>query len=125
LLRKRANDYADLLNSSDDLSKFRDLIFKESKPFDLLEDNETLFHVLIKSKVIDNNLKNKYIYVLSDVGIDINYQNKFNKTCLHLAVSSGMISVINTLLQCSSDLTIVDNVSKYIIDNIFNLNLKL
>ncbi len=125
MLRKRANDYADLLNSSDDLSKFRDLIFKESEPFDLLEDNETLFHVLIKSKVIDNNLKNKYIYVLSDVGIDINNQNKFNKTCLHLAVSSGMISVINTLLQCSSDLTIVDNVSKYIIDNIFNLNLKL
>ncbi len=88
------------------------MIFKESEPFDLLEDNETLFHVLIKSKVIDNNLKNKYIYVLSDVGIDINNQNKFNKTCLHLAVSSGMISVINTLLQCSSDLTIVDNVSK-------------
>jgi len=91
---------------------FRDLIFKANHDFDILEDSETLFHVLIRSKAISETLKNKYIFVLSDVGIDINHQNKFNKTCLHLAVSSGMISIINTLLQCSSDLTIVDNVSK-------------
>ncbi len=74
------------------------------------KDGETLFH-----KVVNSSLKEitkiKYIFKLSDAGLDINVQSKEEKqTCLHLAILKREIEVIVCLLQNGADLTLTDRV---------------
>ncbi len=72
-----------------------------------------MFHRLVKSKKIKNSLKPKFIYVLSDAGVEINYQNNSKQTCLHIAVIEGLVEIVLSLLQCGADLTLIDNVISY------------
>ena len=57
---------------------------------------------------LDESAKITFIYMLSDAGLDINFQNNREQTALHLAVQKGLTEVVSCLLENGSDLTIVD-----------------
>jgi hypothetical protein len=76
----------------------------------IFQDGETLFHKVVNSSLKETT-KIKYIYKLSDAGLDINIQSKEEKqTCLHLAILKSEIEVIVCLLHNGADLTLTDRV---------------
>ncbi|CAF0712961.1 unnamed protein product [Brachionus calyciflorus] len=93
------------------LEKFQSILnknFGNEELYKNFDDGETLFHRLVK-KNLPESLKIKFIFKLSDCGIDINAQNTTNsQTCLHLAVIRGQADVVFCLLQNGADLTITD-----------------
>jgi ankyrin repeat protein len=70
-----------------------------------------LFHCLIQEELAEA-LKVKFVYILSDAGVDINLKEFCDeRTCLHLATMSGLELVVAALLQNGADLTITDKVN--------------
>jgi len=81
------------------------------------KDGETLFHKVVNSSLKETS-KIKYIFKLSDAGLDINVQSKEQKqTCLHLAILKSEIDVIVCLLQNGADLTLTDRVCSILAEN--------
>ncbi len=74
------------------LEKFQELIYKNEN--EILNENNlndinyksTIIHDIILSNEIELSLKLKSVYILCDLGININAQNQNHQTVTHLAI---------------------------------------